>query len=138
MESKNFSVLGGDKRNIYLASELEIDGHRVKRYGFHNYDCEILDESQSLFEAIDGSDYIVCPIPCSHNGTDLNAMYSGKIITMDDIFRLIKPKQRFVAGYIKEPVMEIARKYGVDCTDILKREELAVMNAVPTAFQCLT
>lgn len=134
LDSKKFSVLGGDKRNIYLAKELEIDGHRVSRYGFHNYDCEKLDECRNLYEAIDGSDYIVCPIPCSHNGIDLNAVYSGKIIAMDDIFRLIKPKQRFLAGYIKEQVLETARKYEVECTDILKREELAVMNAVPTAF----
>lgn len=133
METKKFTVLGGDNRNIYLSKLLAEEGHIVCNYGFDGYDKEIIPEPNSLYEAIDSAEYIIGPTPCSHNGIDFNAIYSKKPVSISSVFRLIKPDQIFFAGHIKEPVMKTAQKYDVNCIDILKREELALMNAIPTA-----
>lgn len=133
MEYKKFAIIGGDKRNIYLSKLLAKDGHLVRNYAFDGYDIEIIKECENLYQAVEGADFIIGPTPCSHNGFDFNLIYSERCLSVDDVFRLIKPNQIFFAGHIKEHVIEIAEKYQVRCVDILKREELAVLNAIPTA-----
>jgi len=130
---KTFAVLGGDKRNVYLYKQLESDGHTVRKFGFNNYSLERVEESASLYDAVNGADYIVGPVPCSINNTHLNAPYSNTPILIDDVFRLIKPKQTFFSGMIKDDALNLAAKYSVNCVDILKWEELALLNAIPTA-----
>lgn len=132
-DKKKFAVLGGDQRNIYLAKLLSEEGHSVNRYGFGRYDRELIPEAESLYEALYGADYIIGPIPCSHNGIELNAVYGEIPVAIDDVFRLIRPGRPFFAGHIGERVIEAAKKYEVNCVDILKREELALLNAIPTA-----
>jgi dipicolinate synthase subunit A len=128
-----FAVIGGDKRNVYLFKLLEEDGHTVNKYGFGGYALEQIDECENLYDALIGVDYIIGPTPCSHNGEVLNAVYSRTPILIDDIFRLIKPAQTFFGGHIKEDVYACAKRFGVNCADMLKWEELALLNAIPTA-----
>ncbi len=134
MERKKFAVLGGDERNIYLSELLEKDGHSVTRYGFDRYEKKVIKESENMYEALSEVDYVIGPTPCCHNSDDLNAIYSGKIIKIDEIFRLIRPNQIFMAGHLISSTKEIAERYRVKCIDLLKREELALMNAIPTAL----
>jgi len=133
VDKKTFAVIGGDKRNIYLFKQLEIEGHNVRKFGFDGYDLENVDESECLYDAMTGADYIIGPIPCSNNNASLNAVYGTSHIFIDDVFRLIKPEQIFFSGLIKANVSAIAKKYDVNCVDILKWEELALLNAIPTA-----
>jgi dipicolinate synthase subunit A len=133
LDYKKFTILGGDKRNIHLSKLLAADGHIVNNLGFDSYDQEVIPEAASLNDALENADYVVGPIPCSHNGVDLNAVYSSKTLPMEDMFRLLKPRQIFFAGYIKGAVIETAEKYMVNYVDILKTEELALLNAIPTA-----
>jgi dipicolinate synthase subunit A len=128
-----FAVLGGDKRNIYLYKLLEEDGHIVRKFGFDAYDLEPVPESANLYDAVNGADYIIGPTPFSNNCTSLNAVYSSVPILTDDIFRLVKPNQTFFSGHIKDAALASAKKYGVTCIDILNWEELALLNAIPTA-----
>ena len=39
----------------------------------------------------------------------------------------------FIAGAIPKEVLELAKKYKVEIVDILEKEELAVLNAIPSA-----
>ncbi|MDR1687482.1 MAG: dipicolinate synthase subunit DpsA [Clostridiales bacterium] len=133
LEHKKFAIIGGDKRSIYLSNLLAKDGHTVSNYAFDSYDIEVIPECENIYQAIDGVDYIIGPTPCSHNGFDMNFIYSHKVLSCDDLFRLIKPNQIFFAGHIKDQVYKTAEKYQVRCEDILKMEELAVLNAIPTA-----
>ncbi len=128
-----FAVIGGDLRNVHLARLLEADGHRVNRYGFDALDKEAGLQSKNLYEAIENTDVIICPIPCVKSAGEINAVYSRKAILADDVLRLVKPWQIFMAGLINDAVDTIATKYNVTYIDLLKREELAVLNAVPTA-----
>jgi len=133
METKQFAVIGGDKRNIYLSGLLKKSGMSVRMFGFDKFGLEKIAESYNLYEAIDGADYIIGPTPLVCNNLSLNAIYSSRDILADDLFRLIKPTQIFFGGHIKEEVFAIAEKYAVNCVDMLKWEELALLNAIPTA-----
>ena len=133
MTIRNFAVVGGDKRNIALAEMLFRLGHRVKMYGFINYERETPMQCKNMYEAVSGAEYIIGPIPCAHNGGVLNAPFNDTPIMVEDLLRLIKPSQTLIAGYVKPEVHELAEKYGIHVIDMLSREELLVQNAIPTA-----
>jgi len=133
MEAKNFTVIGGDKRNIELARMLSGQGHNVKLYGFVNYERETAMQCKNMYEAVTGAECIIGPIPCAHNCDSLNAPFHNSPIYVEELFRLIKPHQLFLAGYVKPDLLELAAKYNFRMLDMLKREELLIKNAIPTA-----
>jgi len=133
LEAKIFTVVGGDKRNIELARMLSGQGHTVKLFGFVNYERETPMQCKNLYEAVSDADCIIGPIPCSHNGDALNAPFHNAPIYVEDLFRLIKPHQRFLAGVIKPDLLQLASKYNIYVIDMLKREALLIKNAIPTA-----
>jgi len=133
MERKNFTLVGGDKRNIELARMLCANGHTVKLCGFSNYELELPIQCKNLSEAVKKADYIIGPIPASHNGESFNAPFHNQPIGVEELFKLLQPKQKFLAGVIKPEVAELAKRHNVHVIDMLKREELLVRNAIPTA-----
>ena len=135
MPVHNFAVVGGDKRSVALAEMLFRLGHKVKMYGFINYERETPMQCKNVYEAISGAEYVIGPIPCSHNGGVLNAPFHNKPIVVEDLFRLIKPSQTLIAGYIKPETYDLAKKYGINAIDMLDRQELLVQNAIPMALQ---
>ena len=129
----SFAVVGGDKRSIALAEMLFRQGHRVKLYGFIDYERETPMQCKNLYETISEAEYIIGPIPCAHNGGVLNAPFHNENMLVEDLFRLIRPSQTFMAGYMKPEIFALAEKYNIRAIDMLSREELLVANAIPTA-----
>ena len=132
-QAKVFAMVGGDKRNIELARMLSARGCTVKLFGFVNYERETPMQCKNLYEAVTGADCIIGPTPCSHNGDALNAPFHNAPIYVEDLFRLIKPHQQFLAGVIKPELLQLASKYNIHIIDMLNREELLIRNAIPTA-----
>jgi dipicolinate synthase subunit A len=108
-------------------------GHNVKLYGFVNYERELPMQCKSLYEAISDAQYILGPSPCSYNGGALNAPFHNAPIYVEDLLRLVKPRQVVMAGYMKPELFQLANKYGIHLIDMLQREELLIANAIPTA-----
>lgn len=135
MQNKKFTVIGGDLRSLKLASQIVADGNEVNVYGFKNAGVELeIEESQDLTSAIDESDVVIGPVPCSTNDNEiLNApFFSGKIY-INEIFKKMTKNQLFIAGRISEKIQNLAQIYNVYTVDLLEREEMAVLNAIPTA-----
>jgi len=130
-----FTVIGGDKRNIALAEMLFRQGHDVRLFGCVNNERELPMQCKLLNEAIREAQYIIGPTPCSLGGGALNAPFHNGPLYVEDLFRLIEPHQVFIAGYVKPEVLKLAEEYGIHIIDMLKREELLVLNAIPTALQ---
>jgi len=132
MKIHNFAIIGGDKRNIALAEMLFRLGHRVKMFGFANYERETPMQCKNLYETLSEAEYIIGPIPCAHSGV-LNAPFHNESVPAEDLFRLIKPSQMLLAGYVKPDIFTLAEKYDIRVIDMLAQEELLVLNAIPTA-----
>jgi len=133
MTTHSFAIVGGDKRNIALAEMLFRQGHRVKMFGFTDYEREIPIKCKNLYETINEAEYIIGPTPCTHSSGVFNAPFSSEPILCKDLFKLIKPSQTLLAGYIKPDVLALAKGHDIQIIDLLKREELLVLNAIPTA-----
>lgn len=132
--SKKYTVVGGDLRSVKLANLIAKDGNKVNIYGFENAGFELgITESKNLKEAIEESDIIIGPLPCSNDNETINApFYPGKIL-INEVFKIMSKNQLFVAGRISDKVIHMAEAYNVYSVDMLEREEMAVLNAIPTA-----
>lgn len=134
MNKKKFTIIGGDLRSVKLANLLKADGNRVYIYGFKNAGFELgMEESKDLGIAIDESDIIVGPIPCSNDNETINAPFHSEKIIINDVFKTMTKNQLFLAGRIGERITHLAQVYNVYYIDILEREEMSILNAIPTA-----
>lgn len=126
------SIIGGDLRLVKLSEMLVNEGAQVFTYGLENADNVETKKCKTIKEAIESSDIIIGPIPFSSNGETINSPFSDKKIKIDEIMKLLR-KKILIAGGIKQVVYSLAEDNGVKVIDILKREELSVLNAVSTA-----
>lgn len=134
MSLRKYTVIGGDLRNVKLAESIFADGSQVNIYGFKNAGFEsLLSENEDLQAAIDDSEIVIGPLPCSNDNETLNAPFHSEKIHMNEVLKLMKKNQLFIAGRISDKIINLAKAYNVFTIDILEREEMAVLNAIPTA-----
>jgi dipicolinate synthase subunit A len=134
VKKKKFTVIGGDSRSIKLANLIAEEGNEVNIYGFKNAGFELgIKESQSLSDAIDASDIVIGPLPCSNDDETLNTPFHAEKIYLKEIFKMMSKNQLFIAGRISQKIAHMAEIYNVYCIDFFEREEMTVLNAIPTA-----
>jgi dipicolinate synthase subunit A len=134
MGGKKFTVVGGDLRSIKLAELIALEGNSVNIYGFNKAGFEMkLVETENLAKAIDDAEIVIGPIPCSNDNESINAPFFDGKISINDVFRTMNKNQLFIAGRLSDKIKHMAQIYNVYSIDLLEREEMAVLNAIPTA-----
>ncbi len=134
MNHMKYTVIGGDLRNVKLAEAIASDGNQVNLYGFKNAGFESkIDEIEDLDAAIDDSQIVIGPLPCTNDNETLNTPFHKDKICINEVFKKMKKNQLFIAGRISEKITQMAKAYNVYTIDILEREEMAVLNSIPTA-----
>lgn len=134
--STNFTIIGGDLRIIKLAKMLAEDGNKVYTYGVEK--AEELKENKNIItcnklqDAVKNSEVIIGPIPFSSNEKDINSPFSDKTISIRELMHVINAKI-LIAGSITPEVYNLANDEYIEIIDIMKREELAVLNTISTA-----
>ncbi len=135
--STSFSIIGGDLRIIKLAKMLANEGHTLYTYGLEKAE-ELKDTPNIIFadkisKAIPKDvEVVIGPIPFSSNGNNINAPFSDKEISIRELIHYLNAKI-LIAGSISPEVYEIATDDYIEIVDIMKREELAVLNTISTA-----
>lgn len=132
----SFAVIGGDLRIVKLAKMLADDGNKVYTYGLEN--AKELNENENiimcekLFEVVKNTEIVIGPIPFSSNGKDINTPFGEKNISIRELMHVINAKI-LIAGTIAPEVYDLANDEYIEIIDIMKREELAVLNTISTA-----
>lgn len=127
---EKISIIGGDLRIKKLSEMLANDGIKVYTYGLEKQ--ENVEQCNSIKQLVESSDIIIGPVPFSSNGKTINATFSNKEILISDLTNELDGKT-FIAGAIKDNVYELLKDKNVNIIDILKREELSVLNSISTA-----
>lgn len=104
----SFFVIGTDKRSVNIKEMLEKEGR--------------------LETNIDNATVIVAPTPFSKDGENI----LGVEISIESFIYLVKGKTVF-AGAIKPEVREKFYHHNIKYYDFMDYEEIAVLNAIPTA-----
>lgn len=128
--SMNFCVIGGDLRNFFLAKLLSKEKQEVKLYGFEKIDH--VKKIQEYKPMIEDSDVIILPIPLTKNNSMLNMPFSEKHINIQDIIGYLENKIIFAGNIAKDTEEKLINKNN-QVIDIMKKEEFAILNAIPTA-----
>lgn len=130
---RSFAIIGGDLRQTTLAKLLQKDGYDVVVYGFDK-DMEYsgLNAAEDLKSAL-ACDVIILPVPVSYDGKTINAPFSDHDIFIEDVLSDITASSIVLGGKISDYFIKQLEYREVSCCDYLKREELSVKNAIPTA-----
>ena len=135
--STNFAVIGGDLRIIKLVDMLAKDGNKVYTYGLEKAE-ELKQNSnvimcEKLNKAIrEDIEVVIGPIPFSSNGVEINTPFSDKNISVRELMHCLNAKI-LIAGSINPDIYDMANDEYIEIIDIMKREELAVLNTISTA-----
>ena len=119
MNTFTFAVIGGDRRSFYAAKRLKEHGFETKLLGLKNEKpfCP-LEKTEA--------DAILLPIPFTRDGIHVFAPESTEAILISDVLASASEKSLIFAGNLKNITDERILDYG-------KRDEFAILNAVPTA-----
>lgn len=128
MKKINIALLGGDMRQNYLALELFNNNFNIFTFaqenGIHSF--------EQLNDDIDIDVYIF-PMPISMDSVHLNCKISDNQYKLCDIIDKIPKNSLILGGSISPTVRDIFSNRNYDIIDYLEREELAILNAIPTA-----
>lgn len=129
---KNIAIIGGDLRIVKLASMLKKENYSVKTYALEKAHELVDTKTNSLKECVKDADIVLGPLPLSSSGEFVNTPFSEEKVQIEELINEIGGKT-FIAGSIKQEVYEMAEEKDITVLDIIKREELAVLNAISTA-----
>lgn len=127
-----FGILGGDRRQIYLARSLAADGNRVYIGCMENGDTDGLSISEPQ-ELVKRCDVIILPLPATRDGKYLNCPLAASRVALNDDFAKGFLGKRVFAGMSEKLYESSALWKNVAVFDYFAREELAVGNAFMTA-----
>ena len=131
-----FAIIGGDLRIIKLAEMLANEENEIYVYGLEKAEdikkTTNIIQCDSIKKAIQNVEIVIGPIPFSSNGNTINAPFSDKEITIREMMHVINAKV-LIAGGITPEVYGMANDEYIEIIDIMKREELAVLNTIATA-----
>lgn len=129
---KKIAIVGGDLRIVELAKMLANDKYEVSTYGMEKAKFPGINLANTLEECIEEADMIIGPLPLSSNAQDVNMPFSYNKLSIQEFIEKSAGKS-VIAGVIKPEIYELAKIHKVNLMDIVKREELAVLNAISTA-----
>lgn len=134
LHNKTILVAGGDLRQAELAKLLAA-GNRVYTLGLEKADGLAGKElaAWDAQEAGAGFDYIVFPMPVGSDGETVNTPFSAKRIRISDVLALAGPDTYILGGKLSADFIRMLDERGLRYTDYFLREELSILNAIPTA-----
>lgn len=132
---KSIAVIGGDLRQVHLAGLLAADGYNVFATGFDR-DVDVSKDVirlRSSEEAVHKSDCVILPLPFSVDTLTVNAPFARVPIPFEEVIGAAKQGMIITGGKFGKTAYKIAETAGVRLIDYYKREELAILNTIPTA-----
>lgn len=130
---KTFGIVGGDKRQLFLAKSISDSCYDVILGGFDKLQSSgalvLADVKTAIFE----SDAVIFPLPSVRADTSINTPFSDRTVILDEeelseLMRkpiFVSMKEKFLKAY---PSLRDARVF-----DYAAKEEFAILNALPTA-----
>ena len=138
--SYDFSVLGGDARQVFLAEMLAESGSSLCCYALASRPNDsgsdhvpMIREASSLEEACAHSKSVIGPFPFTKDGSNISAENSIYRFSIPTLLHLLRPGQSFFAGCIPASFKEAAAKNGIVVFDYADDVSLPVYNSISTA-----
>ncbi len=134
-QDTKIGVIGGDTRQLVVAHELARDGFRVCCYGVPKSDGRYngFSKHTNLEDCVFGCDAIILGVPYSIDGKWINCPPEDYAISLKALLDVMQPGQLLLGGRLNAALYTMTDKYCIRAIDYFESEELAVLNAIPTA-----
>ncbi len=137
MQSKKvILVAGGDLRQKYVAKRLaEMPEWQIAAAGFSAKTLESAAVHCCADDLHDAEPYdvLVLPIPASADGLTVHTPFGEKPLSLEQLAAHGKDGALVLGGACGTALQKLFAKAGMEVQDYLKREELCISNAIPTA-----
>ncbi len=128
VDTKDILIIGGDSRQLYMSDFLEHEGFNTTIYGLSEIRKKCTDNLKKSAEA---SDIIILPLPVTKDNKYINSTIPVKE-SIDEISSMIFNKIIF-GGMINKGTESKFKKNNNTIYDYFKREDITMLNAIPTA-----
>lgn len=132
--NRKISIIGGDLRIVKLAEMLVKEEYDIAVYGLEEAENlsnnDNVKKCENIKELMEFSDVVIGPIPLTSNNKTINMTFSENNVTIQELIENMNGKT-FIAGRIDEEIKKINTNNVY--VDLLKREELTVLNTISTA-----
>lgn len=130
----NITIIGGDSRIEELVKFLEKDKNEICLYGLEKSEKLVHLKNVGTIEfALENSDLVITSIPLSKDGKYINTPLSNNKILVQEFFETVKNKKIITGNITPEIQNYIKPENDLEIVDVLKFEELTVLNSIPTA-----
>lgn len=129
-------VLGGDARELVLVSTLVTLGAQVKVVGLPvTEELPHIRVCPTLEEAVAGVQGVILPVPGIDNEQgNIYSVFSEKPLTLSESLLVrIPPQTPVFVGIARPRLKEMAKRCNVRLIEVLKLDEVAILNAIPSA-----
>lgn len=126
-----FLIVGGDLRQLYTAKALCEDGE-VYVLGFDTH-VSVPEGVKRWDAAAQKADYLILPMPCTTDGVLVHAPFASQGISLSGLPSCLSKDGLVLGGRVCAATRAVFADCGVSVIDYYAREELSVLNAVPTA-----
>lgn len=126
---EEFLIIGGDRRQLYMADYLEEKGYRVSVYGLPEKGRECVKDLKNAIGRVQG---IILPLPVTRDGRYIYSVVPIKE-TLDETASLFTARHTVFGGMLSRTLKARLEKSGAKIYDYFEREDVTLMNSVPTA-----
>ena len=136
-----YGILGGDFRNVELVKLLAKEKNIVYTYGLEK-EIQKLDSDNIIIcddiGELQDTDIVITSIPLSRDNININMPLNiyGKESKIDEALKVMNNKLIFT-GSVSSEILRKFKLYNIEILDIMKNEEFAVLNAIPTAEETI-
>ncbi len=132
MNKPKVAIVGGDLRFVRLAQILSNENYDVAVYGLCHPDIPQEATVCNSLSELKYYPYIIGPIPFSKDGKCVFTPMCNAYISVEQFF--LAAAHSYVLGSVLNPHMcEQFEKHHIAYCDIMKMNEIAILNAIPTA-----
>lgn len=130
MSRIKFGILGGDYRYKILLDMLIRDGYTAKAFCNRYIDNTV----KNMEELLEDVDVLIAPIPCTKDDKTIFLVDCNEVeidVFVETLYR--KDVKIFIGGVVTNAIIREASKYNIKVFDFFEQEEVAILNAIPTA-----
>ena len=130
---KTFGIIGGDRRQVYLARSLKSDGYNVLPAGFGKLKKQGFEGAVGVDSALLYSDAVLLPLPSVRADKSVNAPFADESIFFDENRLRLLCKKPVFAAMRDRLLRAYPQLRDAQIFDYAAREDFAIRNALPTA-----
>lgn len=136
-KTEKLLFVGGDLRQLRAANRVSEHNCEVSAFALGEKDGHKLSERICKINTVDGLEKsynaVVLPLPYTVDGENINISDKYEKLSIDELIKKLSAGTVVLAGKADKKIEKCAGERGIKVIDYFAREELQILNAIPTA-----